>query len=394
MRKTQLLALFLCSLIPWTIGSGMVPLLPLYAAELGAAPAVAGNYLAISFLALAAGSVGASWLSDHLRRRKTPVIVAGLASVPALWLMGRATNIWYLTAFSATWFLLGGLAIALVNVLAGLSAEESERGRVFGLLALGQPLGSLIGGLATGPIADRWGYPTMFAVLAVFGLLWPLTGLLLTDRVAAPVRRAETVVAQKGPALGGSFTLLFLAGLAASVVTPVLILGRSLAMRDLGLPAAAISSAGAIAGAATLPLPPLLGWLSDRAGRRRCLALGYISGTAGLLCLAGSVSLWHFWVASSLVGLVMPVTLGVGSALATDVVPREAVGRAVSLFSATNWVGNVIGYASTGYAIQHLGLTPTFVIGAFMPLVAIGLLILVRVPRREESAAHLQNSGA
>ena len=91
-----------------------------------------------------------------------------------------------------------------------------------------------------------------------------------------------------------------------------------------------------------------------------------------------SVSLWHFWVASVLVNSLIPVNMGVGSALVTDLVPRESVGRGISLFSATAWVGGIIGYAGTGYAIQHLGLTSTFVIGAFLPLIAIVLLIPIR----------------
>jgi MFS family permease len=348
--------------------------------------------MSISFLALAAGSVGASWLSDRLQRRRTLVIVGGLMSAPAIWLMGRAANIWSLTAFSVTWYFLAGLAIALISILAGLLAEETERGRVFGILALTSPVGALIGGLATGPIADRWGYPTMFAVLSLFGVLWPLTGLLLKERGVAPVHHGDTAIVAEEPGLGGSFYLLLVASLAASVVTSVVMMGRSLAMNDLGLAAAAISGAAAIGGAATLPLPPLVGWLSDRAGRKRFLALGYLAGTAGLLCLAVSVSLWHFWVVSFLVSIVMPVNMGVGSALTTDLVPRESVERGISLFSATNWVGAVIGYAGVGYAIEHLGLTATFVIGASLPLIAIVLLILVRVRRRERLAAYAGNT--
>jgi MFS family permease len=357
--------------------------LPIYAAELGAGPAVAGTYLSVSFLALATGSAGASWLSDKLQRRKTLVIVGGMVSVPALWLMGRATSIGHLTLFSVAWYFLAGLTIALISILAGLFAEEIERGRVFGILALTNPVGALIGGFASGPIADRWGYPTMFAVLALFGILCPLTGLLLKDKAVARAQRGETVAAGGRPGLGASFYLLFLASLTASTATFVFMMGRSLAMNDLGFAAAAISSAAAIGGAATLPLPPLVGWLSDRAGRKQYLALGYLAGTAGLLCLVVAESLWHFYVGSFLVSILGPINLGVGCALATDLISRESVGRGISLFSATTWIGGIIGYAGTGYAIQHLGLAPTFVIGAFMPLIAIVSLVLIRAPRRE-----------
>jgi len=53
MSNRQIIALFVCSLVPFTVGNGLVPLLPIYAAQLGAEPASAGNYLAFSYLAIA-----------------------------------------------------------------------------------------------------------------------------------------------------------------------------------------------------------------------------------------------------------------------------------------------------------------------------------------------------
>ncbi|UCC65329.1 MAG: hypothetical protein JSV36_09925, partial [Anaerolineae bacterium] len=75
MSKKQLLALFLCSLIIWTGGNGLSPLLPVYATQLGADPAMVGYYLSFSYLALASGTVVAGWLSDNVQHRKISLIV-------------------------------------------------------------------------------------------------------------------------------------------------------------------------------------------------------------------------------------------------------------------------------------------------------------------------------
>jgi len=177
MSKKQILALFVCSLVPWTVGNGLVPLLPVYATQLGADPAAAGYYLAFSYFALAVGAVAAGWLSDRLRRRKMPLIISGLAGIPIAWLIGRVGNIWGLSMLTAMLWFCGGLGLALIGILTGLSAGDDERGKVFGILSLTTGLGALIGGLTTGFIVDRWGFPTMFTAVAVFLILWPLAGI-------------------------------------------------------------------------------------------------------------------------------------------------------------------------------------------------------------------------
>jgi len=205
-----------------------------------------------------------------------------------------------------------------------------------------------------------------------------LAALLVEDKEMARIRRGEASIVEERPGLGGGFALLLLASLVATIANFVSVLGRSLAMKDLGFVAAAISGAAAVSGAVALPLPPLMGWLSDRVGRKRFLALCYLAGAVGLSVLAASVSLWHFWVAASLLRVTFSVNNAVGSALVTDLVPQESLGRGMSLFGATWWVGGIIGYAGAGHAIQNLGMTPTFIVGAFLPLIAIVLLIPIR----------------
>jgi MFS family permease len=383
MSTGQLLILFLCSLVPWTIGNGMSSLLPVYAAELGASPTVAGCQMSLYYLALAIGTVSAAWLADRLQCRKALVIAGGLMSLPSLWLMGRVANTWVLAAISATWYFWAGMSITLINILAGLFAEESARGRVFGILALNSGLGSLIGGLTMGPIADRWGYPTMFAVLSLFGLLWPAIGFLLKDAGTVRAEGKNAAAAGRQAGLGRGFYLLFLGSLAATLAGYVFIMGRSLVMDGLGFGAASISTTSAISELPILPLPLLLGWLSDRVGRKRFLVLGCLTATGGLLGLTASVSLWHFWATSILITISF-ITGAVGTALVADLVPQAALGRGLSLFGATSWIAGILGCAGAGCAVQHFGPVSTFVAGALLPLLAIGLLVPIRRSGQEQ----------
>ena len=388
MRKQQLLALFLCSLVPWTIGNGMTPLLPVYAADLGASPSLAGYQLALAYLALAAGTLSAGWLSDRLQRRKGLIVAGGLVNIPILWLMGQVTNVWALGALLAVWCFSAGMSVTLINILTGLFAEESVRGKVFGILSLNSGLGALIGGLALGPIADGWGYPAMFVVLSLFSFLWPAIGVFLKDEAVARTQGASAMAGGEKVGLGQSFHFLFLASLAAAFAGMVFTVGRSLVMDDLGFEAAAISTTSALSEVPILPLPLLLGWLSDRVGRRQFLILGHLAATAGLLSLAVSTSQWHFCGATVL-NTISVMTGAVGTALVADLVPQKALGKGLSLFGATTCIAGILGCAAAGYAIQYLGPVFTFVASALLPLVAVAFLLAIRQGSRQQESPAL-----
>lgn len=386
MSKKQLLALFLFSLVPWTIGNGIAPLLPLQAAGLGATQAVAGYCLALSQLATAAGTVSAGWLSDRFGRRKVPAIVAGLVTTPALYLMGQASTIWSLVVGLTIWFFGAGLIMALVSIGAGLSAEESKRGKVFGLLALTAQLGALLGCGVAGPLADKCGYPCMYAVLSFIGLLGPLAGMLWEEQSSPAAQDRTATPARDGAPLGRSFYLLFVASLGCAVASFVFLLGRSFAMFEQGFTSAALSSAGAIGAAISLPFPLLAGWLSDRLGRKGFVAVSFLATTVCLLILCASNALWHFWAASILFSLSF-VRGPVCSALVTDLVPQESLGRGLAAYNATTWLGGVAGCALAGLAVQSLGTAPTLLAGACLPLMAVGLLAAVGRAKRTEGEA-------
>lgn len=368
----------------------MLPLLPVYATQIGAGPAVVGYYLSFSYFALAIGTIVAGWLSDKLQRRNVLIIACVLVNIPVIWLMGRVINVWQLAVVTAIVWFLGGMVLTLTNILTGLFAEKTERGKIFGILSLTGGLGALIGGITTGPIADRWGYPTLFAALSLFSGLSLVVALFLEDKVVERVHDSKSSTSKGKPGLGVRYFLFLSASIAAGIAMFIGRLGTSLAMDGLGFVSAAITSTGAIGGLVTLPLSPLFGWLSDRMGRKRLLIVCYLMGTVGLLVLAVSISLWHFWVTASLISVLAYVGSGVGSAMVTDLVPQESLGRGISLFSAATWIGGIIGFAGTGYAIQHLGLYSTFIIGAILPLIATVMLIPIRQTEREkDAAAHL-----
>ena len=171
--------------------------------------------------------------------------------------------------------------------------------------------------------------------------------------------------------------LLLMANLISGIAMFMGSLGRSLAMTGLGFSAAAISSTVAIGGMVTLPLRPLFGELSDRYRRENILILFYLTSALALSILATAITLPEFWLAFAIL-YIGTIRGAIGSALVTDLTTRESLGSGMSVFSATNWAGGIIGYAITGNAVQYLGRTNTMFFAATLPLIAIPFLVQIR----------------
>lgn len=379
MAKKQLAALFLCNLIVFTVGGGLVPLLPIYAGKLGADSILTGYYLSVAFLALAISSIFAGWLSDRFQHRKSLIIASGLLMLPTTWLMGQVTTFLALAILTALLWFLAGVVTTMVNILIGLFVEKSDRGKVFGIIGLAAPLGGILGGLASGAIVDRWGYQTLFTVDALFYVLMPLFGLLLKDKPAQPRLQKTSATASQNVMFSRAFLFLFFASVLAHIANSQIVLGRSLIMDNLKFDATSISSSGAIGSIISLPFPVFIGWLSDRLGRKPLIMICYLASLIGLAVLASAFDQWHFWIAMALQSII-GAGVAVGSALITDLVPRDSLATPLSWYGATQFIGYVIGFGGMGTVINWVGLTTSLMIGIILCLFALFLLIVVPRP--------------
>lgn len=378
----QLAVLFAYSLVNWSTGNGLLPLLPKFASSLGALDWEIGIYLGASYLCIALGTVSAGWLADRLGRRRPLMILVALGIPPLLLVMSQVDAFWEAAVLTAAIWWLAGMALTLASILAGLGAASDQRGRVLGFLAVAAPAGSVIGGLGIGVLADALGFSRMWLALAALYLLCPAVGLLVRD-VTPPTKAAVRRSPRAVGAWSTAFAVLLVVGVLAAFGSFIGALGRSLAMH--AFKNSEITSTVAVSGIVTLPFPFLVGFLSDRLGRLRFLALCYGAGVAGLVAYAASSVLWQFWVASALLAFVSYVSTGVGSALVVDLVPRESVGRGLALFSATGWAGGILGFLIGGYLFPVLGFATTFFVGAALVAVAIALLPPIGAAMRSAS---------
>ncbi|HVU12745.1 MAG TPA: MFS transporter [Phototrophicaceae bacterium] len=382
MERKQLTALAVCNLGLYTGWIMALILLPVYAQRLGMDAGATGVYLGLAFTAITIGALSSGWFSDRFQRRKRTILVVSVISIPLTYLIGQVSSIPLLIACTLlTWFATG-IATTMINILTGMYAEPRQRGRVFGVIATTSSLAQVIGGFAAGAIVDRWGFSGLFSAISLIWLVAIGAALFLDDSKRSAGQHEQRASAIP---LGKAIWLLLLANTLMWITSFGSGLVRPLMMNGLGFDASAISSVTTVSGLVSLPLPFVVGWLSDRIGRRLLLIVSYGLASLGMLLLIAALGLWQFWLSASMFTLAGGMA-GVANAFVTDLAAPQALSRALASFAATPWIAGIIGYAVTGLIIQSLGLPETLLISAALPVFSIPAILRIRRDRQMAAA--------
>ncbi len=381
MKKKQMLALGLHRLAVTIVARGLSPLLPVYAIYLGADSQLAGYYMSFSQIALVTGNFLAGWIGDRLGQRKMLLVASTVASIPAIWLMGQVNDIWQLATLTAiVWCFYLGIGNNLNYTLAGLFSQPNERGKVFGILSIAPPLAGLLAGFTFGPMADLWGYSTMFKFVCLFSCILALSELFLEYKPLSNSRSPEKIPEQSKEKWSKGFLLMLIATLIMGLVSFGGNLGLSLAMNQQGFLLRHISFVTALSAIVSFFFSPLSGWMSDKFGRKPILISCYLIGALGIFLLTIAVSLWQFYLAACGMSFLSYVAFTISSALVTDLVAPDFLGRGISLFRTALRVGGILGFIFTGSFLEKMGINLIFVSEGLILISAIALLIPIKDP--------------
>lgn len=392
MKKRILVPLFLINFIVYFIGAGLLPLLPLYAAQFGIKATGSGLYIAFIFAAITVGTMLTGRLVQYFSPRSL-FLVTGLLGVPALAFIGRSTAFWQVVLLTGLVWFLAGIGTALVNVQAGLHAERSKRGHSFGLMFLALPAASFIAGLTTGRLVEWQSYQFMFDVLAVMWAAWPFLAFLAPNTRPDP-RPAQANDAresnQNRPAFNALFYLLVLTTLLSATTYYLTRLGTSFSLSLLSFSPSAIAGTAAVGGLTAIPATYLIGNLSDRLSRKNIVILGYLFAVGATVIMSLAGELWHFWLATGLLYMSRSINGAVGPALATDLLSREQLSRGLPFLNAGNWLAGIIGSAVAGIGIDSLGHTNLYLLAAGLAAAAALLMVVLPVIQHAQIIGRLQ----
>jgi len=347
----------------------VVPLLPVYAHDMGAA----GLYIGLIFGAF---SISRTFFLPYFgrlsdRKGRKPFIVVGLMAytlVSAAFVL--TTSVLQLVIIRFLQGIASAMIMPVVQAYVGDITPPGREGFMMGLfnmsLFLGLGLGPVVGGL----INDHWSLRATFICMGVLSLIGFVLGLWLL-----PPRREEAVVLRRRPPLPWRaivsdrtvaglfiFRLAYTAGI--GVIWGFL---PVLADTELQLSSARIGVlvmlGVLVSGVVQLPM----GKLADTVSRTAMVVVGGLLAGAAMLLYQHAYSYEYLFVVSVLFGIgggtAMPALMAMAVSKGQKV---AAMGSVISLLTMAHSIGMFVGSVGAGLLMDWFQLRYAFLVGAIL----------------------------
>jgi len=361
------------------------PVLPLFAAHLGANPSQVGMVAAISALTGVIFSIPAGLMADRFGRRKILLFSAAIfASVPFLY--PAVSQIWQLAVVR---FLHGFATAAFLPVGMAFVSDlfHEERGEKMGWFStatlLGRFCAPIVGGTILGAVLvlGDMRFQAVYLVCGAMGLITLVISLRIPrveEHRGAPrdwpqIRRAFVTVLSSRTIIITSVVeaaILFAYGTFETFVP--------LAAQQAGIGTTAV---GLMLSAQVITLAltkPVMGRFSDRHGRKPQIFYGALLGALCMALFSLASSFGAMLAASILFGLCLSVVTSATSAFIADASRCEERGSAMGMLGSIMDIGHTSGPVVAGFVAGGFGFGYAFAAAAsLLAIIAFCFLIFM-----------------
>jgi MFS family permease len=375
----------------------MLPLLPLYATELGAEPFVLGLLTSAFAITNGIGQLGTGFLADRWGARR--FITGGFGAYAAM-------NALIATAASAGWLLLwrslagfGGGALIVAERIYITEVTPAER-RAFanGVISAAHSAGMVAGPAFGGLVAAMADLRAPFLIVAATSVVALATTRFLPRGRPHGASEAGTDAADapSAPLPYASLAALMVANMAMMAGYGGFITTYApLATARLGWSTLDVGIAFSFFGAGSILIGPWLAHLADRIGRRRVATLAPLPvATFGLALFAGLPQSAILAVAFITGGALTAFTAS-WYALLADVSDQRRRGRIFGVVSALSNTGIVIGATVAAQAWERVDVGAGMLTSSMAMGLAAAAMLAFRLPHRSvEEAAVVRPAAA
>ncbi len=354
------------------------PVMPLFLPQLGVHTSAGldlwtGVLAAVTPLVAAFASPLWGRVADR-RGRKLMVLRSCFAIALFMGLLGLVANVWQFMGLRVLMGAFAGFNAATISLVAS-QVPPQRLGYSLGWLSTGQLVGTLIGPLLGGFVADVTGsYRMPFVVTSgVCALCGILALVLVQERFSPPKGGAAKAsllqsfaVLSRSPGLLPLFVVLLLAQFGVQAVQPVV----TLYVKELLGPVPALATLGGLAfsvtGVADLIASPFLGRRSDVLGYRRVLMIALAGAALASVPQAFVPNYWSFVASRFALGLFVGGILPTANALVGRLAPAGDRGTVFGVTASAMFLGQSLGPLSGGAIAATLGLRWVFLVTAIL----------------------------
>ena len=286
-------------------------------------------------------------------------------------LMGFAQTVWQFFALRMIMGAFSGFSASAITLVSS-QTRDNRLGYALGWLSTGQLLGSLMGPLLGGAVADWSGSNRIpFFVTSAVAASITLVAAWKVQEVVRPAKQHE----KAGSKLSGwrtltaagllpLFVVLLLAQLGVRSVQPVVTLYVQSLVGNVGNLATLSGLAFSMTGLADMVSSPFLGKRSDVLGYRRVLLISLFGAALFSLPQAFATSYWVFVGERFGVGMFIGGILPTANALIARSTPASQRGMVLGLTASASFLGNSLGPLTGGAVAATFGLRWVFVVTA------------------------------
>ena len=328
-------------------------------------------------------------LADNYGRK--PMLIRSSCAIALFTaLMGASHTVWQFFAARALMGVFAGFSSTAMALVAS-QAPERRLGYALGWLSSGQLVGSLVGPVIGGLLADVTGsyripfYCTSAIIFITVFIIW----YGVRERFTRPTgQRRRSGLRGMAMLIGAAgvlplFFVLFMAQFGTRAVQPLV----TIFVQELVGPRPDLATLGGVAfsvtGLAGMIAVPLLGKHADEIGYRRVLLICLAGATLTSLPQAFTGSYWVFALERFGVGLFIGAIVPTANALIGRMVSRGDRGTVYGMTSSATFLGNSLGPLTGGAIAASFGLRWVFLITAGL-LLANFVWVYLKVPEYDE----------
>lgn len=357
-----------------------IPVMPLFAATLGAGPAEVGVINGAFMLTAGLLSIPAGLLADRIGR-KLPIVLGMAATALSSILVTQCTMPGQMVA---AYVLFGaGLAAFAPGMLSLVSdvIPSHRLGQAYGWYTTAIYIAMTLGPASGGYLAKVFGLRQAFVVSGGLLALVAVLAAVLLPRGAARHRTDLQAVLSGSYLLLRNFSLLacLLATAGSCIGFGVFLTFIPLYASLQGYNAAQVGLVFAAQAVTNVVGRVPIGILADRVDRRWLVTVGLICLAAALIATGQAVHLSHMLVCAVVLGIGMALTFTVIGVLIAELVPALQRGLAMGMYNSCIYLGLMCGSTAMGIALKRIGYPFGFAAAGVVVLITLFLfLVMIR----------------